>query len=286
MNVWTAYRSLDTEQKQILRDKKVELNRPIDEVLALLKPLAACDMLADNSRTKVGCAFGAGIVLSIVLAVMLGNAGWSALTLFVMAAFVAAVIVAGVLYTFTARIDLSNNFREFALPVLAVFREDFDAARPMHLRMALDPPTSSAKKTNETPPYKRGAYHKIIDTTYVDHWMTASAFLVDGTKLSWNVTDEIRERKKTKKNPRGKYKTKTKYRKKTDVEVEVALRKKAYAMGAPSEGAHSSDAKWNKVHVEREIRTESLDPLSPKELIDVVADVYRKTRRPEKEAGA
>ena len=43
MKVWTAYRSLGTEQKQILRDKKVELNRPIDVVLALLKPLAACD---------------------------------------------------------------------------------------------------------------------------------------------------------------------------------------------------------------------------------------------------
>jgi hypothetical protein len=286
MNVWTAYRSLGSEQKQILRDKKVELNRPIDEVLALLKPLAACDAMADASRTKVGCMFGAGIVLSIVLAVMLNNVGWSALTLFVMVLFAAAVIAAGVLYTFTARIDLSNNFREFALPVLAVFREDFDAARPMHLRMALDPPTSSAKKTSETPPYKRGAYHKIIDTTYVDHWMTASAFLVDGTKLSWNVKDEIRERKKTKKNPRGKYKTKTKYRKKTDVEVEVALRKKTYAVDASSGGAYSSDAKRNKVQVEREIRTESLDPLSPKALIDVVAEVYRNARRTVKEAGA
>jgi hypothetical protein len=167
--------------------------------------------------------------------------------------------------------------------VLTIFREDFDAARPIHLRMSLDKPITKAKKTAETPPYKKGIYHKIIDTTYVDHWMTATAVLVDGTKLSWDVKDEIRERKKTKKNPRNKYKTKVK---KTDIEVEVGLRKKTYALGAPAEGAMSSDEKRNKVRVEREIRTDSLDPLSPKALIDVVADVYRKTSRPVKEGRA
>lgn len=286
MNVWTAYRSLGAEQKQILRDKKVELHRPIDEVLALLKPLAACDKLADKSRTKVGCSFGFGIVLAIALAIMLSNVGWSAVALVGMAIYVAAVIATGVLYAFVAKVDLSNNFREFALPVLTLFREDFDPARPIHLRLTLDPPIRKEKKTGESAPYKRGAYHKIIDSTYVDHWMTASAVLVDGTKLSWDVKDEIRERRKTKKNPRNKYKTKTKYRKKTDIEVEVAMRKKTYALGAPSEGAMSSDEKRNKVRVEREIRTASLDPLDPKTLIDVVADVYRKSSRPVKEAGA
>jgi hypothetical protein len=286
MNVLTAYRSLGPEQKQILRDKKVDLNRPIDEILALLKPLAACDKVADKSRTKMGCSFGLGIVLSIVLLIVLSNVGWSVLTLLVMAVFVAAVIGVGVLYFFTKRIDLSNNFRDFALPVLTVFREDFDAAKPLHLKLSLDGPTTKAKKTAETPAYKKGAYHKIIDSTYVDPWMTAAAVFVDGTKLRWSVTDEVRERRKTKRNARGKYKTKTKYRKKTDIEVEVALLKKAYAMNPPGEGEVSSDDKRNKVRLEREIRSESLDPLDPKALIDVVADVYRNTRRPVKEAGA
>jgi hypothetical protein len=286
MNVLTVYRSLSAEQKQILRDKKVDLNRPIDEILTLLRPLAACDKVADKSRTKMGCSFGIGIVLTIVLAIVLSNVGWNPLTLFVLVAFIACVIGVAVLYFFMKKIDLSNNFRDFALPVLTVFKEDFDAARPVHLRMNLDPPTASAKKTAETPAYKAGVYHKVIDTTYVDPWMTASAVLVDGTKLSWNVTDEIRERKKTKRNARGKYKTKTKYRKKTDLEVQVALLKKTYAMNPLSEGDVSSDEKRHKVQLEREIRSESLDPLDPKALIDLVADVYRSTRRPVKEAGA
>jgi hypothetical protein len=286
MNVLTAYRSLGAEQKQILRDKKVDLSRPIDEILALLRPLAACDKVADKSRTKMGCSFGIGIVLSIVLLIVLSNVGWSAVTLLVLAVFVAVVIGLGVLYFFTRRIDLSNNFRSFSLPVLSLMREDFDASKPVNLRMNLDPPTASSKKTAESAPYNKGVYHKIIDTTYVDPWMTVSAVLVDGTKLSWNVTDEIRERKKTKKNPRGKYKTKTKYRKKTDIEVEMALLKKAYSMTPSTDSALTSDAKRHKVSLERKVRSESLDPLDPRVLIDVVANVYRNTRKPVKEAGA
>jgi hypothetical protein len=284
MNVWTAYRSLGAEQKQILRDKKVELNRPIGELLALLQPLAACDKVADQSRKKLGCSFAFGIVAVIAVAILLG---WSAGALFVKLLVLAAAIALGVLYSFTRRIDLSNNFRQFALPVLTVFREDFDAAKPVHLRLNLDPPTAKTKLTAQLPAYKKGVYHKVIDKTYVDHWMTASAVLVDGTKLSWDVTDNILVREKTKKNPRGKYKSKTKYKKKTELQVDVGLRKKTYAL-APSaeETAAAGDDKRYKLQREREVRMATLDPLDPKELIDLVADVYRQTRKPVKEAGA
>lgn len=290
MNVLTVYRSLSAEQKQMIRTKRVDLSWPIDEILTRIKPLAACDTLADRSRTKTGCSFGIGIVLSIVLLIVFSNMGWSAIATLVFVLFIAAVVGAGVMWSFLRRIDISNNFRSFALPVLSLMREDFDATRLVNLRMNLDRPNASSKKTGESAPYKQGIYHKIIDTTYVDPWMTVSGVLVDGTKLSWNVTDEIRERKKTKRNARGKYKTKTKYRKKTEIEVEMALRKKTYAMTPSADSAladsTSSDEKHHRVSLEREVRTESLDPIDPRVLIDVVANVYRNTRKPVKEAGA
>src|SRR5207253_257359 len=125
------------------------------------------------------------------------------------AVLVAAIVVfLGTMYFFTRKIDLSNNFRQFALPVLTIFREDFDAAKPVRLRLNLDPPTAKSKLTGELPPYKKGVYHKIVDKTYVDPWMSATAVLVDGTRLSWDVTDNIVVRSKTKKNARGKYKMK------------------------------------------------------------------------------
>jgi hypothetical protein len=126
----------------------------------------------------------------------------------------------------------------------------------------------------------------VIETTYVDPWMSAEALLVDGTKLSWSITDSIRERKKTKRNARGKYKTKTKHLKKTDLEVSLRLRKKTYDLTTPGDAEVTSDAKRNVVVMERQIRTPSLDPIDPRALIDLVANVYRNARVAKKEAGA
>ena len=276
MNVIQAWRSLSSEQKGILRDKRLELNRPIDELLALLKPLAACDAMGDKSRTRLGCTFAVAIVLTIVAAFTLGP---------IAAVVMLAVTIAlGYFYFWMKRIDVSNNFREFAIPVLTVFREDIEPAQPVHLTLDLASPTAASKKREEKPPYKQGAYHKVIETTYVDPWMSAEALLVDGTRLSWSITDSIRERQKTKRNARGKYKTKTKHLKKTDLEVSLRLRKKTYDLTTPGDAEVTSDAKRNVVVMERQIRTPSLDPIDPRALIDLVAKVYRNARVAKKEA--
>ena len=278
MNVITAWRSLSPEQKSILRNKRLKLNRPIDEVLALLKPLAGCDAMADKSRTRLGCSFGVAIALTIAAAFAIG-----AVAALVM---LAVTIALGYFYFWTKRIDVSNNFRQFAIPVLTVFREDIDAGHPVHLELDLASPTAPSKKQLEKEPYKQGAYHKVIETHYLDPWMSAEARLVDGTKLSWRVTDSIRERKKTKRNARGKYKTKTKYRKKTDLEVRLGLRKKTYDVTEVADAEVTSGAKRNVVVREQEIRSASLDPTDPRALIDLIADVYRNARVAKKEAGA
>lgn len=278
MKVVNAWRSLNAEQKGILRDKRVTLDRPVDELLALLKPLAACDAMADKSRSRLGCTFAITIVLTIVLAFVLG--------MIAAAAMLVLAIAAGYFYFWSKRIDVSNNFRQFVIPVLTVFREDIGPARPVHLELDLSSPTAPSKKQGESAPYKSGVYHKVIDTTYVDPWMAAEAVLVDGTKLSWRVTDAIRERKKTKRNPRGKYKSKTKYTKKTNLEVTLGLRKKTYELAAPADADVTSSAKRNVVTREQVVRTESLDPIDPRALIDLIADVYRHARVAKKEVGA
>lgn len=283
MHAWKTYRSLSAEQKQILSRKQLEVNRPVDELLALLKPLAACDTIANKSQTRFGCTFGIMIVMSIAGAILFSNLGWSASTLLAIAAFLVVTVVSGWFYFWLRGIDVSNNLRSFVVPVLALFREDIDPKSPVHLRLDLSQPIAKQKKTGESEPYKQGPYHKVIDTTYVDPWMSAEAVLVDGTKLGWSVSDRIRERKKTKRNARGKYKSKTKYTKKTDLDVQLALRTKTYAV---PDAEVSSDGKRSKVEVQRSIRTESLDPIDPRALVDAITDVYRAARPAKKEARA
>jgi hypothetical protein len=280
MNVLTLYRSLDAEQKRILREKQVDLNRPVDEVLTLLKPLATCDAVADKSRTPLGCTFALAILAAVILSVVMP---WPALAIPLV--LVAAVVCGtGFLFFWTRRVDLSNNLRQFVIPVLTLFREDIDSKRPFHVKLDLRPPLSKAKKTGESAPYKHGAYHKVIDSTYVDHWMTAEGVLVEGTRVWWSITDAIRERKKTKKNPRGKYKTKTKYAKKTKIEVEVGLQKKVYALQGNAGDRVKAGEKRNDVQIQRRQRSASLDAIEPRALIDIIAGVYQHARRVRKEA--
>lgn len=282
MQAWKMYRSLNPEQKAILKQKQLEVNRSPEELLALLKPLAACDAVANKAATRFGCTLAVMILLTIVAGIVFANIGMGPVALIVFLAIVAADVAMGFFVVWLRRIDVSDNLRSFVMPVLALFREDIDPRSPVHLRLDLSKPCASEKKTGQGEPYKHGAYHKIIDSAYVDPWMSAEAVLVDGTKLSWSVTDRIRERKKTKRNARGKYKTKTKYTKKTDLEVQLALRTKTYALES---AAVTNDGKRSKVEVQRSIRTDSLDPIDPRALIDAITDVYR-AARPAREARA
>ena len=285
MNVMQAYRSLDDEQKRALREKKIQLDRPIAELITFLKPLAACDTMADKVRTKLGCSFALGIPLTIAAFFFAVSSSWSWPYLLLAVVLITLTIAFGWFWTWTRKIDVSNNFRQFALPVLSVLREDVDPAHPVHIELDLTAPTAAQKKKSQGDPYKHGAYYKIVDSTYADDWMSVDARLVDGTKLSWHVVDTIRERQKTKRNPRGKIKTKTKYSKKSDLEVSIGLLKKTYELSAPAGSEMTSEGKRNVVTMYKRVRTASLDPIDPRALIDLVADVFRQTR-PAKEARA
>ena len=286
MGALQTYRSLNAEQKEILSKKQLDVNRPVDELLALLKPIAACDRVANKSQTKFGCTFGILIVLTVVAVIVASNVGWGLRTFVILALVLAATVATGWFWIWLRGIDVSNNLRQFVVPVLALFREDIDPKTPVHLRVDLGKPTHASKKTNESAPYKHGVYHKVIDTTYVDPWMTAETVLTDGTKLWWSVTDRIRERKKTKRNARGKYKTKTKYRKVTELDVQVAMKTKTYELARDAKAEVTSDGKRSKVDVQRSVKMDSLDPVDPRALIDAIAGVYRAARPAQKEAGA
>ena len=237
MNVLKVYRSLDAEQKRILAEKQVDLNRPMADLLALLKPIASCDRVADKARTPLGCSIALTIVVTIVLTILMANVGppWAPILMLLLG----AAIFAGVLtlYLWTRKIDVSNNMRDFVLPALAVLKEDFDPKQPVHVHLDLRSPTTTEKRKSESEPYKQGVYYKIIDSMYVDPWMSFDGVLTDGTKLSWSITDTIRERKKTKRNPRGKIKTKTKQKKRTTAEVALTFASKHYEVGEAKGGA-------------------------------------------------
>src|SRR5687767_8194748 len=111
MNVLKVYRSLNGEQKQILADKKADLNRPVAELLALLKPIAGCDRIADKARTPLGCTFALMIVVVIAFAIAWANVGPIMIVPLLLA--IAILVGSAMLFFWTRKIDVSNNLREF-----------------------------------------------------------------------------------------------------------------------------------------------------------------------------
>lgn len=284
MNAWQAHRSLTPEQKQIIASKEIDLNRKPDELITLLTPIASYDRVVDKMRTPLGCVGIIAVIACIPLFFLFAGADWYWKFGLAFVAVLAIAIGALWAWRWTKKVDLSDNLRGTALPILNIFREDFARDQPVHIRLDLRPPTDKTKKQSESAPYKHGVYYKVIDTMFEDPWMDGDAVLQDGTAIKWTIVDSIREQKKTKKNPRGKIKTKTKYTKKTEIEVAIALRTKTYAITAPTDADVKSGEKKNVVTVSRRIRTGALDPIKPTEFVDLVANVFKSVRPARKEA--
>jgi hypothetical protein len=275
MNLWQTYRSLTDEQKRILKEKQLSTTKPVGELLALLQPLADYDRLGDRLRTRLGCTFAAALVLgTIILLVAASKLGAVPLALLALI-IVALAVFSGAGWRMTRGNDLSDNLRAFALPVLALLREDIDRAQPMQIRLDLRAPLSPEKKIRELPPAAQGVYHKVIESHFVDPWFDASATLGDGSRLHWNVVDTIRERRKTKKTPRGKIKTKTKYAKKTEIDVALAMKKKSYDVAPVDDASIKDGANRNDIRLRRTVESSDLNAPDPKSLIDALTAIYR-----------
>ena len=276
-----AFRSLSPEQKALLETKKVSGEFEPRSLIDLLRPIAEYDRLSDKSRTSMGCSTAALFVLSFVLFVVAANVSYFLLPLSLAALGGAIFLLVTVLRL--RKLDLSNNFRQVAMPLFAVLKEDMDAGATMNVRIDLSPPNAKAKKTGTGKPYKEGAYHKVVDTTFVDPWFGGGTRLADGSLLQWDVTDAVVESARTKRTARGKRKTKTKYRKLSTISVTVALPHKEYAVTSlPADEGEKvkvrESEKRTTFRLAKRVKAKSIDPIDPQEIFDIISEAYKRVR--------
>lgn len=275
-----AFRSLSPEQKALLEKKQVSGEYEPRSLIDLLRPLAEYDRLSDKARTPMGCSTAALFVLSLVLLVVAANVSLFLLPLPLASLGGAVFLLVAVLRL--RKLDLSNNFRQVAMPLFAVLKEDMEPGATLNVRLDLSSPTAKAKKTGTGKPYERGIYHKVVDTTYADPWFGGGTRLVDGSLLQWDVTDEVVESQRTKRTVR-KTKTKTKYEKRTTISVTVALPHKEYAVThLPADEGEKvkvrESEKRTTFHLTKRVKTKSIDPIDPREIFDIISEAYKRVR--------
>lgn len=279
-----ALKALTPQQKAILKEKQLSGNYTPHAALAMLGPVGEFDRMSDKARTSIGCWSAAMFVFAIVALVVTGNG--------VIPWFLGVPIILGLFGGFVfflvtvislSKHDLSNNFREIALPFFAILKEDMEPGEPMQFKLDLSSPTDKAKKTGASDAYKLGAYHKVIDTYYRDAWFEGSAWLADGSALAWSVVEEMTSSARTKRNARGKYKTKTKYRKICHLAVDVALPHKHYGVDrAPqtedTKVKFKAGEKRTTVRLSTKVKIKANEPFDVKELIDLAAEAFRRAK--------
>ena len=270
--------ALDT--KRVLKEKTIEGAHTPDEWLAALTPLAEQDRQGDRRRRNLMIATIAGFVLgAIALALGVAIAGGPLLAL---------AVVGLVAFFVMKRQDLSNRLRDFVLPLLVVLREEMAAGQPVTLRLDLRGATRPEKKVDVHK--SGGGLPRHEDTFYIDPWLTVEARLGDGTRLVWEVVDDVRQRRVTRRNRRGKVKTKTKYKTKTEMAARLATRRDEYApVALPVTGeeanpatsasgdrlAIKAGARRDVVEVKRVVIERASEPkLDPRHFIEMVGAAY------------
>jgi len=251
--------------------------------------LARFDAVGDRSRTRT-MRVGVGAAVATFITGFICLFTQAELVFAAFPAGAAALgIGAAIRHRRLKRRDLSNNLGTVVVPLLNVFREDVDPKKPLVLDLDLRRADLPEKLLREDPAYGMGPYHKVIDRHYQDGWMTGRAAFADGARLGWSVVDQICERRKTKRNPRGKYKTKTQYRKRSVVTVTLSLPTDAYAIATPkvagdanrlrvrvsNTGDTNGENGWRVIKLARTFKARSLEPMDPVHLLDLVAEGYR-----------
>jgi len=264
------------EWREIAAAKKIGVNRPVDEVLDLLRALSDFDTQMAAKRKKAGCSVPIAIVAGIIGVIVGGNVGGTAgkvIFTVAMLGFAAAVYFLVLFLRLRAQ-DLSDNLRNAAVPFLALLREDMNPGDRLYVDIDLRPYDIEEKKKKQSDPYNKGAYYKIIDRLYVDPWFNGSVALADGTKVHWKVIEHVVKRDKTKKTSRGKIKSKTKIKRKTIAVVTLGFPLKEYAVKTADNVTR--DEKRSTVTMARKRKTDGADSPAFGMLVDLIAEGYKR----------
>jgi hypothetical protein len=277
--------ALPEEQRKFLRDKQIEANWWPAQWMGFLTSLADHDARADAVRKRTGWWLTWAVLIGIAGAVGLVFVAPAAGIAFGVLALVAVIVLARA-WSSMRRTDLPGDNMRFAATMVNVLQEDIAPQAGLWLRIDVRGPTDDAKKSHVSPQYKRGVYHKVVDTFYDDPWFGGGADLADDARLTWTIHDRTRSSKRTKRNPRGKIKTKTKLKKTTYFQVALALPAKNYAVAGVGE-ARGGDTKVKVKPAESRtnVRVTSVAKTTdvkaapdPQQLIALIAEAYRRAQ--------
>lgn len=211
-----AFWDLSFQERRMLRSSHISGTRPVKEWVDILSRLAARDLHGDELRKLFGWLAAATAVITFLGLAF--DAPMIGLT------FAGITLVSLILWKILSSMDLSAPFRELVVPWVMILKEDMHPDAPLTLEIDLSGGCQRSKRYRST---GGGAgsfmFGGIRTTWYVDPWLRGRARLLNKARMSFAVTDRIRERRISKRSSSGKIKTKYKYKTKQEMQVQITL---------------------------------------------------------------
>ncbi len=272
----TIYNSLNEPQKQFVQTKKLEASYKVKAWLDLLKNIALLDKYGDLRRVRAsGWALGLGIIAFVVLFFAFPFP----LLFIVVIALTIISIILWVKSNNLKKIDLTNSFRLFTVPLLVVLKEEAKDDSKVELKLDMSDPLQKNYLVKNIPNTSK-TYPKIELNYYNINWMQMSIELNDGVIVSSTFEDDICEKKATKQNARGKIKTKTKYKVKHDVSMKVQIPKALYNLVGATDSDYSDGGEYHIFKTKgRTVSTSMEEFLDINYFLGMIASVYKKVKQ-------
>lgn len=270
--------SLPAEQRALFRSKLVQGRYSIDQLIAMLTPLADADRIGDKGRASLRWWL-LGLILALVLlpigAAFASASAPSVAQALLIAAAVCAVLLAVmiVLHLWLGRFDdVENNLRNVALPFLTALRQDVPERAELDVRIDFSKAVQKSKLDRVDKP-KRSGYSKLVNSYYISPWFEGSAPLATGGRLRWRVTDHVLSSKRTRRSASGKYKMKTKQKRKSKLDVSLSRSARHYGAIDSFDRSVVSDGGRVEVRLDRKIALGDVSGRSSTALIDGLIDL-------------
>ncbi len=275
---------LQRELEALRRTRQVAAAYPVATWIVLFEQLIAPPKRPWFSQQGVVTAlkglFWAALLVGLLL-LLLGEYLWVIL---------AATMAAGSLFgrlLFTRRKRTvyppirAAYVKDTLLPMLRVLQADVVPGSLLRLNVDLRGWNMSAKRADRVEP--RGN-RQITSSNYTDPWLNGTARLVDGARLRWQYTVQVRERKQSRRNRKGKFKTKSKgSRYRLVCKVRLNLPTRAYSAATVNLGRPTDETVSRSIVGERlliEVRRQHLFRATTEELgiepwLQAVSTAYR-----------
>jgi hypothetical protein len=222
------HRKLTDEEKEILLSRKVSGKHSIREWLRMLNHIAVMDAYADKARSGLTTMLFLSLFLTFFVA-MFTLAAPTFVTILVIITGLSIFGMALFFHIKFKKIDVGNQLRHFIIPTLKFLHSKVRKNHKVDLNIDLAIPGDELYKIDEqlddNPADKR--FRKVTNNYYLIPWLQAKVPLADGSLLTWENEDLVRERKVIK---RRKNKRKTKYKTKHQIKVKLMLPKAKYQL--------------------------------------------------------